>query len=174
MSNDSSNKRQKTAFKALEAAVARSPKRSRFGFFARDDFAGGAGGFHWYGTEAELCQALVRDLAPAFIEDEADADVDQIAEGVEQVLARFPDQMRFSAECCEALCETLRGVQVVEWIGTIQDLCNSELDFARELRESFRELSDMDDEGEAVRLPGRPIASAELEDFIEFIKEYGF
>jgi hypothetical protein len=174
MSSDSNETDpQSAAMEVLDASREADPRRCPFGFFSSDPHPWGLGMFHWYPTLDDLFRAIIRDVPAAFIVTGPQA-VAEASARIEAAVAGFPDTQRLGAACSQALREALKAVQCLDWIGTFDDLCSSDHDWARELRERFRDGSDTEEEGGGGRSLDRPIAAEEREEFVGFVREYGY
>lgn len=160
---------------ALERAHGADPRRCPFAFFSRDDFVGGAGMFHWYPTLAALLEALGRDLAYAFFDDGPD-EAATVAGELAAALSGVTDLRDLDESRTQMLRASLTGVQDLQWVGTFTQLCESDDEWVSEVRIEFRECVDEVGDGDVEpRLDSaRPIACAEVPDFIAFLSEYGF
>lgn len=182
-----SEDRQTAACKALERAQAADPRRSPFGLYASDDWAGGAGLFHWYPTADALLAAIREDLVHAFF-DADDNEAETVARDAAAVLEGVRDLRELDEALRKRLNELFDGVQELVWVGTFTQLCESDDEWASELRCSFHECTDEDEdevdgekggggdgEGDGERCADleRPIAPSAIVDFIEFLREYG-
>lgn len=63
-----------------------------------------------------------------------------------------------------------RGAFAIDWWGTFEELRGAGSEWARDLREKFREMSSEDSSG---RPSADVIQDAELDDFVEFVQSYG-
>jgi hypothetical protein len=174
MSSDSNETDpQSAAMEVLDASREADPRRCPFGFFSSDPHPWGLGMFHWYPTLDDLFRAIIRDVPAAFIVTGPQA-VAEASARIEAAVAGFPDTQRLGAACSQALREALKGVQCLDWIGTFDDLCSSDHDWAATVRRRFRDDGEANEDSADTSSTVRPIARSEVEDFIEFVGEFGF
>ena len=161
------------AIDALDAASRLDPRPSHVGFSSSDFSLSGIGMFHWYPTLDELFRALIHDLPAAFVVDPPEA-VAEASVRIEAAAAGFTGPDRTGPACFDALRTALKGIQRLEWLGTFDDLCTSDHEWALALRERFRDGSDAEEEEGGGRPLDRPIAADEQEEFVGFVREYGY
>ena len=157
----------------LTRAAARDPRESRWGYFGEDDsLVAAAGTFAWFETREDLLEALV-EAEPAVNLAPDDPEFEEIRAGLASVREKALAKKGLPAALREEANEILRGEVQIGWWGTFDALLKGKGAFESELRTWFRELVGDEDEGEDGRDLAAPIAKREVEDFVEFVAEYG-
>lgn len=158
------------ARQALIAANSADPRQAPFGFFSSDDFVGGTGAHQWYPDIEALRRALVHDLPFAFCENDqkqaADLELDltTATELITTIEALGTDGL-------VELAKSLNGVQQLCWIGTFEELRRGTTHWALRMRSQFFENQELElPDPSAV---DAPISDEHLEEFIDFIANFG-
>lgn len=145
----------------LELAAARDPLTSRFGVLVRDADDVGLAFFNWYETPQDLRRSVLEDHAFPDDDDRRDP------EGWGRVRGELEALLSASPELDTA---TRVGVNALtaawftfDWWGTFEELCTSDQETAREVRERYYEAQDL--EGDA------PVPEDERADFAASLTE---
>lgn|GEM_PF-3584465 len=149
---------------AAEQAAGGDPNKLPWGFFSSDDLSiGGAGGFCWFTTAAELL-AFVSEVILALPEpgdNQIDAEIKQCRESISNL--EVPD-----LDLLDDINEILTSEEFgIEWWGNFEQLCQNEGDFEEVIRARFRDPDDEADEPNPT-----PISPTSRNKFAEFIIEY--
>ena len=138
------------------------PRSSPYGYFVTDQF--NVGQFRWCADAAAALRAYVNDdLIAALLEDDG-----AVIAATEALYRDATTAAKGLGDVVEALNAITDGYAAVRWCGTFKALCTGDDDFALELRGSWREDADDDED------PGRSIAEDEMDDFLEFLEGYGY
>jgi len=121
--------------------------------------------FAWFASIEELAQFL-HDIEPMIYDLGPGEGLEEFQESVAPVLQSIRKE-GLTDELLDAFNDAANPDTYVRWWGTFVDLCSSNAEYCRELRVDFRSDNDEDDHQD------RPIASDEIDEFIEFLKEYG-
>jgi hypothetical protein len=153
---------------AFDATISRDPRQFGFGIFSHDDWAGGAGLFSWFDSASELLDAIPTYF-PALNRDPGEQDfADYRSE-----LAAIRDRARPADELTNHLRMQFNRVMendsVIKWWGTFNQLRSGRSKFAINMRESFHECY-----SEEQRPLSRSIREQELDNFVEFLRGYGY
>lgn len=183
------------AFNAFEPSANRTPQRGDWGFYAYNDappaFCGaGLGGFYWFESRAEMAKCLAEHgafLSPGIGEE----DLGPVLEIVREIGTRLGDGRIDGEKARTALNKVLEDITQFSWIGSFEGLLSGDSEFARELRQEFREqqeaIEDFDEPGDDQESGkgdgaddlgaevGRQAAinEEEIDEFIEFLELYG-
>lgn len=150
-----------TPSERLEPAAARDPLTSRFGVLVRDADDVGLAIFHWYDKPQDLRRSVLEDHAFPNDDDRREPEAwGQVRGDLEAVLSAAPTLDTATREGVNALTTPWF---TFDWWGTFEELCTSEQETAREVREQFRASDDIDD--------GSPIPDEEREDFAASLPE---
>jgi hypothetical protein len=160
------------AINALQFAHEADPRQHRYGMFISEDHPWGIGMFHWFESEAALLHALTRIMPIAMTTLDA-ADADDLVDRLVQTAEGFPPSDRLGGACIAQLQVHLRKLACIDWVGSFEDLCASDLERPTDLRQRFREDA-VKAEAAAAALQAAPIKPDELEDFVEYIREHGY
>ena len=150
---------------AEEAASAREPEETDYGFYAYGDAPGGIGGgigaFLWFESEDKALEHL-KAFAIFMNPPRSDLDVDTLQEACSQAVADFQKKAITRDELIVRLNANLKHASVIEWIGPFTDLKRGAPGFANKVLSDFRD-EESDD----------PVDAEELDYFIEFLSMYG-
>lgn len=142
-----------------DAAMNRDPREYPYGYFSGGSFVlDSARVFMWFADVQELIKHIA-DCDPAV----HDLDEDESLAFSNHVQRIFKVDNALSSENLELLNAAASSFLCVDWWGTFDELTRGDSEFARELRAEFRE-----DESDS------PIDDAEIDDFIELTRLYGF
>ena len=149
----------KAATDASETAHAFVPQMDSYGFFSQDEI----GMFMWFESKVSLHSYLREHVA--FICDPVDPDamLASIRTAIETI-----QRDSLSDEAAFVLLNSiLEPDQRIVWWGTFADLAEEDSEFAKDIRESFRDhTKEVLDES--------ALQSGELDEFREFIRSYGY
>lgn len=146
------------------------PNDSFWGMYSYGDAPGGIGGgvgsFVWFPSEDLLLDFIAAVLpfsppGPASMDHALTAK--KVKEIVEQVRSGDSDLNVSRAE----LNDVLKRYSQIEWFGTFEELRSGESDYSKKVLERFRYMED-EDEG-----PPRELSDQEVDEFIDFLREYG-
>lgn len=144
----------------------RDPRTYPCGVFTTDgSVLSAVGVFLWFESRAEMA-AYIRHVEPQIYElDEDERSVLLVA--VEEPLSALQSGTMDLETARGAINAAAANHFAIDWAGTFDELCRGDREWARELRQSFREHSDEESSAE-------PISADELEAFVEYVSEYGF
>ncbi len=149
---------------ALEKASKRDPRTAQFGYFAYDDNSlASVGLFFWFESPRDLLHAIVH-LEPFLYDEEPD-----LARRLDAVIGD-PSNHDLKPELLQRVNEAATGDFQVAWWGTFSGLRSEESDWVRELRERFRDALEG---GEHEDPSSAAIGDDEVDNFIDFLSEYG-
>ena len=172
-SEDPSIKRHQAAIQALDAAHNADPRVCGYGFFSCDDHPFGVGMFHWFSTAPKLLETISDDLVIALAAVDDLEENEDISAELRVLIGSFGKVDELTEAHFEALRPALRGLQDLCWMGRFDELCNSNASWPSELRERFRQGMDEETLSPEIELSAA-IAPAEINDFIEFVRAYGY
>jgi hypothetical protein len=147
-----------------DAASTADPETHPWGFFSVDPWAGGAGVLLWFESPEQLL-AGVREGEPALYLSDADA-VATLQGNVDQLLTRLAQGEDAYAVLAE-LDDTCEGCVV--WFGQLDDLLESDGEWAVERRVEFR---DPDVDAGDPKADASPITADERAEFVDYIRAY--
>jgi hypothetical protein len=157
--------RQQAAQEFFEKVFEREVELTDYGFCAYGDAPPAIGGgmpfFFWFESKDSMIAALRHH--GLFINPPR-SNIDLVARQAELNDALATDLA--TEELRETLNRCLEGASGFTWIGTFDDLCESDSAAAKEVRPNFR---DSEDKGE----DDSPIKPDELPAFVEMIASYG-
>jgi hypothetical protein len=165
--------RHQAALQVLDAAHNADPRVCRYGFFSCDDHPFGVGLFHWFSTAAKLLETISDDMVIALAAVDDLEENEDISAELRVLIGSFGKVDELTEAHFEALRPALRGLQDLCWMGTFDELCNSNASWPSELRERFRQGMDEETRSPEIELSAA-IAPAEIDDFIEFVRAYGY
>ena len=156
----------------LESATGLDPSKYPYGFFCRDAWFGGAGAFQWYDSEDQAIFAIKNDLIGLL----SSADESTADDALVSIATLIDDSVTSLSEITlKDLNECLIPVQQqIDFIGTFEQLCTADKDFAKDLRQQFRESELAFDDLDVLvseDLPS-PIEKIDLEEFTVWVKDY--
>ncbi len=161
-------KKYDVAFNRLQESLDIDADTRPYGYYFRDISSAGAGGFHWHADEKSLLEEITNDLFAFVTTDENDGNLhDEICEGLSDIIESVTtDNADIDwNDLQDSLNTFLRPYEVtILWMGTFYGLCESDDEFAWEMREEFRERN---------RDDTRPIEESETNGFIEYLSSYG-
>lgn len=149
------------SFSKLQMSLENDPQSHPYGYYFHDLNPGGAGGFHWHEDEEPLLNEIANNLCAWITQD--DELGDEIQEGLSDIIksAAANNADIDWSKLQSALSSYLLDKDVtIAWTGTFYSLCLADDEWANKFREEFHEVS-------------TPIGEDEMEDFIEFISQYG-
>ena len=159
------------ANEAMSIASSRDPQQFPWGVFTWADgppaCGGGIGAFLWF-AELEELLAFITDLAPAGF-----MTFDDKPEWLE-----LRERLRRTASSLEAnqegviadLNAELTSLLQIDWVGRLERLVSGDSLFAIKVRARFR--NDWEDKPEPLNTIA--ISQEELQEFLEYLSEYGF
>lgn len=135
------------------------PRRAPFGCFL-----GSSGGWDgrlmfWHESIRSLKHALL-ELHPIAYEVEGD-ELDAYQNGLKEIFDNAKSD-EITEEMLIAMNENSKTWLAISWHGKFDELTHGDTEFAKEVREFYREPDDYS-----------PIENNEIEDFIEFLKTFG-
>ena len=152
----------------LNEACQRDPKEFPFGAFTGDDYPlSQVALFHWFRDSTELLDAIA-ECEPAVYLDPAQTEYHEVSRRLTEIRdsARPDDQL--GAELMSQFQAVLKDMcACLSWWGSLSDLISGDGEFERRVREDFHEGFD---EQEA---DSRSIEPERVDDFIDFLREYG-
>jgi hypothetical protein len=154
------------ANEAMSIASSRDPQQFSWGVFTWADgppaCGGGVGAFLWFADLAELL-AFLTDLAPAGF-----MTFDDEPEWLE--LRRTASSLEANQEGVIAdLNAELTSLLQIDWVGRLEQLLSGDSLFAIKVRARFR--NDWEDKPEPVNTIA--ISQEEMQEFLEYLSEYG-
>jgi hypothetical protein len=149
----------------LETARDADPRVAPFGVLIGDPWEEGGQQFFWYPSRFALEFALLD--AHAFVDHDAFLeDQDEWREPQFDLDATLQELAELSPADAEALDDLVNEFFCVVWIGHVDDLIGGDDPIAATLRGELRADDGRDDDAS-------PLASEELDDFIELLRSYG-
>lgn len=163
----------------LQEASDRDPRQYPYGYFVSDV----VGIFTWFRTTDELFDTFV-DAEPTVYGSDAEPGGNKLAEGLEAVRRRVKRPVVLGEKLRGEINDVLGDSADLEWWGKLDDLLNGPGEFESDLRAWFRESQgavegedeEEDEEEEAEESdgdPSRPIESYEVEEFLDYLRDYG-
>jgi hypothetical protein len=162
--------RAEAARTAAEAAIARTPRATSFGYFAYGDACGAIGGgvglFQWFPSRTALLEHLAQHLT---FENPGQHGTDPFAvqAAVQKAIASFAKTDAPLKNLIRKLNPLLKTYSQLTWIGTLGELKEGLGKYEKGVRRTFREDND------APRNQSRPIERSEAAAFIDFLSQYG-
>jgi hypothetical protein len=145
----------------LELAAARDPLTSPFGALVRDADDVGLATFNWYDTPQDLRRSVLEDHAFPNEDDPREPERwGHVRWELETLLAAAPELDTATREGVNALTAPWF---TFDWWGTFEELCTSDQQTAREVRERHHESQGLEGDG--------PIPDDEREDFAASLAE---
>ena len=143
----------------LEKAQCSDPRTSPYGCFC-----GSASGWDgrlmfWYESIESFKYALL-ELHPIVYDVEGD-ELDAYQNGLKEIFDNAKND-EITEEMLIAMNENSKTWLAISWYGKFDELTHGDTEFAKEVREFYREPDDYS-----------PIENNEIEDFIEFLKTFG-
>jgi len=162
----------------VEAANARwadgtlgEPRSTSWGMYSYGDapaaIGGGTGAFTWFNSKTALLK-FIEDVLPYSPPGPGNTDPLAVADKVRAVLRNLRSGDLELDEARRRLNTVLRAHSQIEWMGTFKDLKDGNDAYARELIKQFRRSREL-----AVGTAPVAIARSQIEDFKEFLAEYG-
>lgn len=164
---------------ALEAAAnerwsdddMRQPKSISWGMYSYGDapgaIGGGVGAFTWFDNKTTLLK-FVAEVLPYSPPGPGNSDPLAVAERVRAVLTQLRAGDLDLEKARRKLNGVLRAYSQIEWMGTFKDLKDGNDAYARKLIKQFRRSREL-----AVGAAPVAVARSQVEDFKEFLAEYG-
>lgn len=161
-------KRYDIAFNQMQESLDIDPDSRPYGYYFRDISPAGAGGFHWHPDEESMLDEIANHLF-AFVTADEDDEIKhaEICDGLSDIIqSATADNAEIDwSELQENLSTFLQPYGVtIRWMGTYYALCESDDDFAWEMRKVFREK---------YRDDTRSIEESEAEGFVEYLSTFG-
>lgn len=162
----------------VEAANARwadvalgEPKSTSWGMYSYGDappaIGGGVGAFSWFDNKSALLR-FIQEVLPYSPPGPGNSDPVVVADKVRAVLGQVRAGELELAKARRKLNTVLRAYSQIEWMGTFKDLKDGNDAYARKLIKEFRRSREI-----AVGAAPVAIARSQVEDFKEFLAEYG-
>lgn len=162
----------------LQKRIEADPRVNPWGIRTCDMFLGGCGGFYWYESEEALRNSLVRGDHALELGATKWTDLQPLIESALNDIERIePDS---ACGFHDVTCEVFG----VEWWGKFEELCSGDSEIAvmvrRDFLEAAREDEDEDDdedveqEDEDDESAPRPLLPSEVDDFVQYLREWGF
>jgi hypothetical protein len=161
----------------LQEASDRDPRQYPYGYFVSDV----VGIFTWFRTTDELFDTFV-DAEPTVYGSDSEPGGNKLAEGLEAVRRRVKRPVVLGGKLRGEINDVLGDSADLEWWGQLEDLLKGSGEFETDLRAWFRESQgvvegeteeeeegDEDSDGD----PSRPIESYEVEEFLDYLRDYG-
>lgn len=162
-------------FEQLQIHNQADPRTNPFGYLVwHNGFACGPvtiGVFMWYPTQQAMLAGISELEVYSSLEegDELEPDDLLIQQHFRELTTQFQEGKLDALTLSKKLSEVTRSLDF-EWIGSFEELCSGNSEFAREVRERYYE--DMSDDDDVLdTLP--PIQEDDLEDFIDMIRFWG-
>lgn len=160
------------------------PESPDWGFFSIDQNPVGIGGFTWFPTKAAMLQFFWEIIPPAMANDSATA-VRRMSKVCREHVSRHEMGESTTAQLVEDLNNGLKGATEIQWVGTFGDMVSGPIPFCQVLRAKFHanrsespvdedhDTIDVDSSPKLLKRYGTPVDDADLEDFREFLGEWG-
>ncbi len=129
---------------------------------------GGIGSFLWVPTRDEMLAHIATHLAYSMPGPTGTSAAD-VAETVAALVAEHQKGSVNADDCLSGVNAALKNFSQISWCGQLPDLLEGTGEFPVSLRATFR---DEDEEEDGAGL--EPIQQDELEDYMAYIREYGF
>ena len=164
---------------ALEAAAndrwsddaLRAPKASSWGMFSYGDaspaIGGGVGAFTWFDNRTALLK-FVAEVLPFSPPGPGNSDAVAVAAKVQGVLSGVKAGDLDLEKARRKLNLILRAYSQIEWMGTFKDLKDGNGTYARKIVKDFRRSREL-----PVGAAPIAVSRSQVEDFKEFVAEYG-
>jgi len=161
------------ALVCLENGMCLDPKMYPFGYYLRDSYIGGSGGFHWNETEESLFDEIKGALFALFPDNGEERD-DEIRAELCSIIDSDKSKPKLSNEIREKLDAYLKGGGLrIDWIGTFKQLCEGHDGWAEDVREQYRERSIDDTESISSEEMKAPIKVGDVDGFADYVRDYG-
>ena len=155
----------------LDDASERNPREFPFGYFVSDV----VGLFVWFRSPDELFDAFV-EAEPTVYAAGSEPDLERLTKGLGKIRLRVSRPVHLTEKLRQEINDALGDSADLEWWGRFEDLLKGTGEFATDLRGWFRESQgdevDRDDDEEDED-GSRPIEDYEVEDFVDYLKDYG-
>lgn len=162
------------AYETLNAAHERDPQTYRFGCLTGDDWAmSGVSIFGWFDAPASLLSTFA-ECEPYVYIDEEDEEFATVRTALEATIGPLAERTSLPEDLRVELNRIMEGHCQIHWWGTFEDLCRSDGEWEREFRSSFRDSTQEEVGSTTDAVRARPITEAEIDDFVAFIREYGY
>jgi hypothetical protein len=159
----------------LQDASDRDPREFPLGCFVSDV----VGTFTWFKSADALLDTFV-EAEPAVYSGGSEPTLDKLTEGLEAIRRRVKRPVVLTEKLRQEINAVLGDSADLEWWGKFEDLLTGSGEFESDLRGWFRESQgdavdedEDEDEVEEGGDPARPIESFEVEEFIDYLKDYG-
>jgi len=161
-----------------------SPEAPHWGFFAMDANPIGVGGFTWFPTREAMFQFCWEIIPPAMAND-SDAAVRKMMKATRGHVSRYEMGETTFEQLMEGINDSLAGASEIKWVGTFGEMTTGAHRYCQAMRARFharqaegeadeeQKLIDEDSPPKLLAKYGKPIAEADLEDFRDFLQEWG-
>lgn len=164
---------QDEAIARLDDVVGRNPSEFPYGFFIRDNYAGGSGNFFWYKTEKGLLKAIKHDLAGIMVDN--DDDFSALEAGLIEIVSAASGKPMLCDALLKQLDKYVSGHSIIrmEFLGSFNQLCQDKTKFSKDIRNDYRcnAIEDADDE-DADDLSLKELQSTISGDEVDAFAEY--
>jgi hypothetical protein len=143
----------------LEKAQTSDPRTSGYGCFL-GSASGWDGRLLFWHESIEAFKYALLELHPIIYDVEGD-ELDTYQIGLKEIFDNATSD-EITEEMLIAMNENSKTWLAISWYGKFDELTRGDTEFAKEVRESYRETDDYS-----------PIENNEIEDFIEFLKTFG-
>jgi hypothetical protein len=160
------------------------PEAADWGFFSIDQSPVAIGGFTWFPTKAAMLKFLWEIVPPAMAND-SDAAVLRMSKVCQAQVSKHELGESTMDQLIEDLNNGLKGATEIQWVGTFGDMVSGLIPFCQVLRAKFHanrsespvdeehDLIDEDSSPKLLKRYGTPVNEEDLEDFREFLGEWG-
>lgn len=149
----------------------REPRASSWGMYSYGDapggIGGGAGAFTWFNNRTALLK-FVEEVLPFSPPGPGNSDPLDVAAKVRELLSQMRAGDIDLEKARRKLNIALRGYSQIDWMGTFKDLKDGNTPYARNLIKQFRRSHEL-----AVGEFPIAVARSQIEDFKEYLAEYG-
>ena len=148
-----------------------NPTPSSWGLFTYSDAppnicGSGLGTFQWFRTKTQMLR-FVRDYMAWWHPGPSSMSDEEIAERVQSIVKSVDPKEADLGRLRTRLNKFMLCLWHIEWWGQFRDLCDGRSKYAVKVRRSF-----LDDEEKLTR--GSQISRSQMNDFKEYLREYGY
>jgi hypothetical protein len=160
-----------TEHKTLWVPQERDPRQYHFGVFTTTDLPmASAGSFYWLEDPHEFLIWL--KLAETKLYDVDEEDLPDLVGAIDAGIAALENNGgNLTQDMIEPINNASQGYFCIDWWGNFEELSSGATEFALTVRDSFWELQ-LEGAGSELERQA-PIAPEQMDEFLEFLAEYG-
>jgi hypothetical protein len=160
----------------IDHPTQRDPRTYPCGAYIADDLPGpfnsGTSFFHWYASWAELADDFRSGSEGEYLQNHLSHEtITALAVDLRTLLEGLEVEGRAAPKVLARVNDHLSGFHEIVWLGTFNEICNSDEQFPRQVRAAWRWRA-ADSEEEPSK-DSSALQGEELDQFVEDLPEYG-